>query len=70
MLGAASRGHPDSVCVVEEGVLEGDPLKATVRELLQLGKEGDAEAILGLSAGRIPGNRIGQAPPPDLTAAI
>ena len=32
--------------MVEDGALEGDPLKATVRELMLLAHEGDAETIL------------------------
>lgn len=37
--------HPDIVCVVEGAALEGDLLKAAVRELLRLAQVRDAEAI-------------------------
>ena len=60
--------HPDIVNVIEEGALQGDALAATVRELVQLAGEGDSEAILGLLRERVPANRLGEAPPPDLTS--
>ena len=60
--------HPDIVNVIEEGAMQGDALAATVRELVQLAGEGDSEAILGLLRERVPANRLGEAPPPDLTS--
>jgi FlaA1/EpsC-like NDP-sugar epimerase len=62
--------HPDIVSVVEEDQPDGNLLKATVRELVQLAGEGDSEAIVGLLSERIPGNRLGEALPPDLTAVV
>lgn len=62
--------HADIVSVKEESVLAGSALQATIDELIQLAHEGDAEAIVGLLAERVPGNRIGEAPPPDLTSMI
>jgi FlaA1/EpsC-like NDP-sugar epimerase len=62
--------HPDIVSVIEEGALQGETLSATIRELIQLAGEGDSEAILGLLRERVPGNRLGEAPPPDLTSVI
>lgn len=62
--------HPDIVCVIEEDGLRGDQLKATIREMVQLAREGDAAAIVGLLKERVPGNRLGEAPPPDLTSLI
>jgi hypothetical protein len=53
---------------MEGGLLEGQPLLATIDELVQLASEGDAQAIVGLLSERIPGNRLGEAPPPDLTS--
>jgi len=63
-------GHPDIVSVIEEGAMQGEALSATIRELIQLAGEGDSEAILGLLRERVPGNRLGEAPPPDLTSVI
>ena len=63
-------GHPDIVSVMEGGLLEGQPLLATIDELVQLALEGDPQAIVGLLAERVPGNRLGEAPPPDLTAVL
>jgi FlaA1/EpsC-like NDP-sugar epimerase len=60
--------HPDVVSVIEESDLLGDALAATVRELIQLAQEGDSQAILGLLRERVPANRLGEAPPPDLTS--
>ena len=60
--------HPDIVSVVEESALRGDALAATVRELVQLAHEGDSGAILGLLRERVPANRLGEAPPPDLSS--
>jgi FlaA1/EpsC-like NDP-sugar epimerase len=62
--------HPDIVTVMEGGLLEGQPLQATIDELVQLAVEGDAQAIIGLLSERVPGNRLGEAPPPDLTSAL
>jgi FlaA1/EpsC-like NDP-sugar epimerase len=63
-------GHPDIVSVMEGGLLEGQPLLATIDELVQLAQEGDPQAIVGLLAERVPGNRLGEAPPPDLTTVL
>jgi FlaA1/EpsC-like NDP-sugar epimerase len=60
--------HPDIVSVIEDEPLQGDQLKATVRELVQLAGEGDRDAIVGLLSERVPGNRLGEAAPPDLTS--
>ncbi|HJX41449.1 MAG TPA: nucleoside-diphosphate sugar epimerase/dehydratase [Anaerolineales bacterium] len=62
--------HPDIVSVMEGGLLEGQPLLATIDELVQLAQEGDPQAIVGLLAERVPGNRLGEAPPPDLTSVV
>jgi FlaA1/EpsC-like NDP-sugar epimerase len=59
--------HPDIVSVNETDVLEGDQLDATINEIVRLAKEGDSDAVVGLLAERVPGNRLGEAPPPDLT---
>ena len=48
-------------------VLESGQLDATIAEMVRLAKEGDTEAVVGLLAERVPGNRLGEAPPPDLT---
>ena len=59
--------HPDIVSVNEADLLEADQLDGTIDELVRLAKEGDADAVVGLLAERMPGNRLGEAPPPDLT---
>jgi FlaA1/EpsC-like NDP-sugar epimerase len=59
--------HPDVVKLPGEFSLSGEPLQATLDELLRLAREGDAQAVVGLLAERVPGNMLGQAPPPDLT---
>ena len=59
--------HPDIVSVNEAEVLKGALLQSTIEELILLAREGDAEAVVGLLAERIPGSRLGEAPPPDLT---
>ena len=59
--------HPDIVSVNETDVLDGDQLSATIDEIVRLAKEGDSDAVVGLLAERVPGNRLGEAPPPDLT---
>lgn len=60
--------HPDIVKLEDEGLLEGSALETTIQELLRLAREGDSEAIIGLLGERIPGNLLGQTPPPDITS--
>ena len=62
--------HADIVSVKEESVLAGAALQTTIDELIRLAHEGDAEAIVGLLAERVPGNQLGEAPPPDLTSVL
>jgi len=61
--------HPDIV-QVEEGVLPHETLHATLEEMMTLASEGDAQALVGLLAERVPGNLLGKAPPPDYTSVL
>jgi FlaA1/EpsC-like NDP-sugar epimerase len=65
-----STPHPDVVKVAGDSPLTGEALQATIDELIRLGREEDPEAIVGLLKERVPGNLIGQAPPPDLTSVL
>lgn len=62
--------HRDIVSVTEELVLEGEALQETIREIVQLAQEGDAASVSGLLRERVPGNRLGEAPAPDLTSIV
>ena len=62
--------HPDIVRLDDEIPLHGESLAATIAELGQLAREGDVGAIVGLLGERVPGNLLGQAPPPDLKAVL
>ena len=55
---------------MSEVFLQGDPLQATVGELMRLALEGDEQALVGLLSERIPGNMIRETPPPDLTSVL
>jgi FlaA1/EpsC-like NDP-sugar epimerase len=61
-------GHPDIVSAMEGGLLEGQPC-TTIDELVQLAQE-DPQAIVGLLAERVPGNRLGENTAPDLTSVV
>jgi len=62
--------HPDIVRVEDEIPLQGETLQATIDELARLAREGDVGAIVGLLGERVPGNLLGQAPPPDMKAVL
>ena len=62
--------HPDIVRLDDEIPLHGESLAATIDELGRLAREGDVGAIVGLLGERVPGNLLGQAPPPDLRAVL
>lgn len=62
--------HPEIVRMEDESAVQGDALAATVEELSRLAREADVNAIVGLLAERVPGNLLGQAPPPDLKAVL
>jgi FlaA1/EpsC-like NDP-sugar epimerase len=62
--------HPDIVRVEDEIPLQGESLAATVDELVRLSREGDVAAIVGLLGERVPGNLLGQSPPPDMKAVL
>ena len=62
--------HPDIVRVEDEIPLQGESLAATVDELERLSREGDVAAIVGLLGERVPGNLLGQSPPPDMKAVL
>jgi FlaA1/EpsC-like NDP-sugar epimerase len=62
--------HPEIVRVEDEIPLQGESLAATIDELDRLAREGDVAAIVGLLGERVPGNLLGQAPPPDIKAVL
>jgi FlaA1/EpsC-like NDP-sugar epimerase len=62
--------HPDIVRGEDEIPLQGESLAATIDELERLAREGDVAAIVGLLGERVPGNLLGQAPPPDMKAVL
>lgn len=62
--------HPDIVRGEDEIPLQGESLAATIAELDRLAREGDVAAIVGLLGERVPGNLLGQAPPPDMKAVL
>jgi FlaA1/EpsC-like NDP-sugar epimerase len=63
-------GHPDIVSVEDDLALQGESLTSTIDELGRLAREGDVAAIVGLLGERVPGNLLGQAPPPDMKAVL
>lgn len=65
-----STRHPDVLQVDEQPVFTSETLRATIDELVRLAREGDDSAIVGLLGERVPGNLIGQAPPPDFTSVL
>jgi FlaA1/EpsC-like NDP-sugar epimerase len=62
--------HPDIVRVEDDIALQGENLAATINELKRLAREGDVAAIIGLLGERVPGNLLGQSPPPDMKAVL
>jgi FlaA1/EpsC-like NDP-sugar epimerase len=62
--------HPDIVCVEGTNGLSADTLDGLIRELVRLAREGDAQAIVGLLSDRVPGSKLGVAPPPDFTSVL
>ena len=65
-----STGHPDITRLVETALLQGEALEKTIRELLRLAVEGDADAIVLLLDEIIPGAAIRSTPPPDLRSVF
>jgi FlaA1/EpsC-like NDP-sugar epimerase len=65
-----STGHPDITRLVETALLQGAALEKTIRELLRLAVEGDADAIVQLLDEIIPGAAIRSTPPPDLRSVF
>src|SRR3990170_283400 len=62
--------HPDIMRVEDDIPLQGESLAATIDELERLGGGGDVAAIVGLLGERVPGNLLGQSPPPDMKAVL
>lgn len=60
--------HPDIVRLDDQDIISGTELKNVVGELDYLAREGDANAIVSLLDGVIPGAAVRSTPPPDLTA--
>lgn len=59
--------HPDIVRLDDQDFISGTELKNLVGELDYLAREGDANAIVSLLDGVIPGAAVRSTPPPDLT---
>ena len=59
--------HPDIVRLDDQDFISGTELKNVVGELDYLAREGDANAIVSLLDGIIPGAAVRSTPPPDLT---
>jgi FlaA1/EpsC-like NDP-sugar epimerase len=62
--------HDDIVQLVDEDLLSGQTLRATVNELAFLADEGEADAIIRVLDETIPGAAVRSVPPPDLTAVV
>ena len=62
--------HPDIVLLEDEDLLTGDSLQDIVDELIFLAREGDANGIVRILDGCIPGAAVRNVPPPDLTSVI
>jgi FlaA1/EpsC-like NDP-sugar epimerase len=59
--------HPDIVRLDDQDFISGAELKNVISELDYLAREGDANAIVSLLDGIIPGAAVRSTPPPDLT---
>ena len=59
--------HPDIVRLDDQDIISGAELKNVIGELDYLAREGDANAIVSLLDGIIPGAAVRSTPPPDLT---
>jgi len=62
--------HPDILLLSDEDILTGPPLQQIVDDLTGLAKRGDADAIVKILDGCIPGAEVHILPPPDLTSYI
>lgn len=62
--------HPDIVRLVDEDLLNGDPLQSVVDDLIHLAREGDTTAIIRIMDEMIPGSAVRATPPPDMTTYI
>jgi FlaA1/EpsC-like NDP-sugar epimerase len=65
-----STSHDDIVQLVDEDLLSGQKLRATVNELAFLADEGESDAIIRVLDETIPGAAVRSVPPPDLTAVV
>jgi FlaA1/EpsC-like NDP-sugar epimerase len=65
-----STSHDDIVQLVDEDLLSGQTLRATVNELAFLADEGESDAIIRVLDETIPGAAVRSVPPPDLTAVV
>ena len=66
----ATTTHPDVVRVEDTQPLANEALASTLAEMERLARAGDAQALLGLLAAHLPGNQLGQAPPPEITSVV
>ncbi len=66
----ATTTHPDVVRVEDTQPLANEALASTLAEMERLARAGDAPALLALLAAHLPGNQLGQAPPPEITSVV
>jgi FlaA1/EpsC-like NDP-sugar epimerase len=66
----ATTTHPDVVRVEDTQPLANEALASTLVEMERLALAGDAPALLALLAAHLPGNQLGQAPPPEITSVV
>jgi FlaA1/EpsC-like NDP-sugar epimerase len=66
----ATTTHPDVVRVEDTQPLANEALASTLAEMERLAGAGDAQALLALLAAHLPGNQLGQAPPPEITSVV
>jgi FlaA1/EpsC-like NDP-sugar epimerase len=66
----ATTSHPDVVRVEDTQPLTNAALASALAELERLALAGDAQALLGVLSAHLPGNQLGQAPPPEITSVV
>jgi hypothetical protein len=58
------------VRVAEAQALSGDALASVLTEVERLAGVGESQALINLLAANLPGNQLGQAPPPEITSVV
>jgi FlaA1/EpsC-like NDP-sugar epimerase len=66
----ATTSHPDVVRVEDTQPLANEALASALAALERLSTAGDSQALLNLLAAHLPGNQLGQAPPPEITSVV